>query len=517
VAGGIPLAEDYPFLNKYRISIPLNNSMVLNGLLNELAKLVSRKGSIELMLQNSKLRLIVPIPKGIGKSTLRKFNTAIHRAIAWASSGSVDEAAVVAKSLIDTLCTEYEDKFVEVASENGLWTNKSKIMGPVFWTAMCEDCNFDISTQRQLNMYLKYHFGTRVTVSETIIREQVGNDYIPFTTFEKKIDGKRILYSYRDIDTMLTHAINTALALRDLDDIAHAELALGGDHGKGAFTFLAVLFLRYTNGKKVSIFEMQVGQINSASDSAEILKPLIEKLEESIRRIDPDANGNSKLVVTNTTADDEKKQRSVFFQSNNPLDNNIILDTELRFFLIGDLKFLFTMLGQDGYSGSWCLYCLLKQSNWTAIHGDNKNGKCDCEAAPWTIDNLHGAAMKQMQNEVNNAPYISVGIREPPLWSFIPVHRVLIPMLYLLLGLGNNILDNFWEWVDERVEKLTPEEIEARNMSMLAKITLDDENENLTDATIDLEFLVLERQRLNDELKPRGLARQEKERLTIAK
>jgi hypothetical protein len=125
--------------------------------------------------------------------------------------------------------------------------------------------------------------------------------------------------------------------------------------------------------------------------------------------------------------------------------------------------------------------------------------------------------MKQMQNEVNNAPYISVGIREPPLWSFIPVHRVLIPMLYLLLGLGNNILDNFWEWVDERVEKLTPEEIEARNMSMLAKITLDDENEILTDATIDLEFLVLERQRLNDELKPRGLARQEKERLTIAK
>jgi hypothetical protein len=128
-------------------------------------------------------------------------------------------------------------------------------------------------------------------------------------------------------------------------DISHAKLALGGDHGKGAFTFLAVLFLRYTNGKKVSIFEMQVGQIGSASDSAEIIKPLIEKLEETIRRIDPDASRNSKLVVTNTTADDDNKQRSVFFQSNNPLDNNIILDTELRFFLIGDLKFLFTMLG----------------------------------------------------------------------------------------------------------------------------------------------------------------------------
>jgi hypothetical protein len=103
------------------------------------------------------------------------------------------------------------------------------------------------------------------------------------------------------------------------------------------------------------------------------------------------------------------------------------------------------------------------------------------------------------------------------LWSFILVHRVLFWILHLLIGLGNDILDNFWEWVDERVEKLTPEEIEARNMSMLAEITLDNENEKLTDATIDLEFLVLERQRLNDELKPRGLARQEKEGLSIAK
>jgi hypothetical protein len=44
-----------------------------------------------------------------------------------------------------------------------------------------------------------------------------------------------------------------------LDDISHAELALGGDHEKGVFTFLAVLLLRYTNGKtgkKVSIFEI---------------------------------------------------------------------------------------------------------------------------------------------------------------------------------------------------------------------------------------------------------------------
>ncbi len=73
------------------------------------------------------------------------------------------------------------------------------------------------------------------------------------------------------------------------------------------------------------------------------------------------------------------------------------------------------------------------------------------------------------------------------------------------------------EWIDERVEKLTAEGIEARNMTMLVEITLDDKNNKLNDATIDLEFLVLERQRLNNELKARGLVRQERDQLTIKK
>jgi hypothetical protein len=59
-------------------------------------------------------------------------------------------------------------------------------------------------------------------------------------------------------------------------------------------------------------------------------------------------------------------------------------------------KFLFTMMGRDGYSSSWCIYCILKQSQWTAIHGDNDEGKCNCEANLWTIEKLHGVAMIQM-------------------------------------------------------------------------------------------------------------------------
>jgi hypothetical protein len=95
------LAEDYPFLNKFQIPI-LGNGITLSGLLNEITKLLNRKGSIKLMLPNGEQRLLLPVPKGISRSTLCKFNATIHHAIAWTSGDSRDEP-VVAKSLSNML------------------------------------------------------------------------------------------------------------------------------------------------------------------------------------------------------------------------------------------------------------------------------------------------------------------------------------------------------------------------------------------------------------------------------
>jgi hypothetical protein len=110
--------------------------------------------------------------------------------------------------------------------------------------------------QRKLNTHLSYHYGGRVLyVLEEEIWE-VSNKFILFETFELQIDGKRgLLYAYRNVDTMLNPYLNTASALSDLEDVSHLELALGGSHGKGGFTFLAVVFVRYSNGKKCNIFE----------------------------------------------------------------------------------------------------------------------------------------------------------------------------------------------------------------------------------------------------------------------
>ena len=48
--------------------------------------------------------------------------------------------------------------------------------------------------------------------------------------------------------------------------------------------------------------------------------------------------------------------------------------------------------------------------------------------------------------------------------SFILITRVLLPILHLLLGLRNDIYANFKEFIIDRVEKVSIEEIEVRDM-----------------------------------------------------
>jgi hypothetical protein len=115
---------------------------------------------------------------------------------------------------------------------------------------------------------------------------------------------------------------------------------------------------------------------------------------------------------------DDNDVRSHSFEELNNHASDTVLDTEMRLYLIGNLKFLFTIMGRDGYSGAWCIYCvLLKQSQWTTIHGDNDEGKCICEANLWTIEKLHGVAMIQMQKDALDRTYESSGVREIPYWK----------------------------------------------------------------------------------------------------
>ena len=50
---------------------------------------------------------------------------------------------------------------------------------------------------------------------------------------------------------------------------------------------------------------------------------------------------------------------------------------------------------------------------------------------------LHGVALKQLNNEVDDEKYEIIDIQTFPCLEWLPLDRVLIPILHELLGLGN--------------------------------------------------------------------------------
>ncbi len=50
-----------------------------------------------------------------------------------------------------------------------------------------------------------------------------------------------------------------------------------------------------------------------------------------------------------------------------------------------------------------------------------------------------------------------------PVWDFVQPQNYIFPELHAEIGLVNNVLDNFYTFIDDQVEALTPEELTSRN------------------------------------------------------
>jgi hypothetical protein len=61
-------------------------------------------------------------------------------------------------------------------------------------------------------------------------------------------------------------------------------------------------------------------------------------------------------------------------------------------------------------------------------------------------------------------------------------------------------MSNFWGYVEEEAEPLEPDEIEARNMTLLAEIEYEDGKLEVEECELDLELFVVERLLLNEYL-----------------
>ena len=78
-----------------------------------------------------------------------------------------------------------------------------------------------------------------------------------------------------------------------------------------------------------------------------------------------------------------------------------------------------------------------------------------CGAEEWTIEKLASGFLLGAHPDANTR--IPAGQKESPIWDFIPIACVILPLLHILLGLSNDALAHYWDWLEERVEPLTSE------------------------------------------------------------
>ena len=101
------------------------------------------------------------------------------------------------------------------------------------------------------------------------------------------------------------------------------------------------------------------------------------------------------------------------------------------------------------------MWCNAHPSTW-------QNLDVTSEIVPWTIQRLIEQKNRLVRGEIKEARDAQ-GVVDYPLWDFIEPSHYVFPELHVEIGLVNNMVDSFYDFVEEQVEVAPPEERMARN------------------------------------------------------
>ena len=137
-----------------------------------------------------------------------------------------------------------------------------------------------------------------------------------------------------------------------------------------------------------------------------------------------------------------------------------ICDVSTQVLVVGDLKYYAQLLGRENMSSYWCMWCTLPKPEW-----NNKSTPVS-QAALWTIESLKAHCDKVVVEKLKEPRDIS-GVVMYPVWDFIEPSHYVVPILHIEIGLVNNAIDNFYDWVEDHIEDGTPNEAMCRNKMIL--------------------------------------------------
>lgn len=143
---------------------------------------------------------------------------------------------------------KYNDQFFNHTLTKGYCTRGSNQITSLYWNAMVEAASLRVTQQWIMNKFLTLNFGKRIVESEKKL-DSLNKYYIPYQKHQFDYsDGRRISIFHRSLATLFEFH-KKRFVPKKLAHIKHIEVSLGGDHGKGSHTFLAIVKLHYTIDK----------------------------------------------------------------------------------------------------------------------------------------------------------------------------------------------------------------------------------------------------------------------------
>jgi hypothetical protein len=142
-----------------------------------------------------------------------------------------------------------------------------------------------------------------------------------------------------------------------------------------------------------------------------------------------------KFIVLN------RKNSNVSIHDESPLVINQVYDLNFialpcNVFVTGDLAFFATVLGKENMGGIWCPWCMLSKQKWSLL--SHELGE------EWTIEKLLQIREQVENNTLLPTPTNLKGCTETPLFDAAPISNYIVPVLHLLVGIGNILVDSLY-------------------------------------------------------------------------
>ena len=349
--------------------------------------------------------------------------------------------------LLKYLAKRLPDVYENVSKKVGFRKVGEQKMTAESQAAMIMEGNISLKTLRQFRKYLTvFNGGVSLLESEKRLKDLAKGVVVP--TLESIVhEGKILNFQIHDINRLLCVKLAQFVESSDIsfvNNAKHIDIIFGGDHGQGKFkALIKVLFRLCIDGVKLTkALEYTVAEIECAKDTAVIFdKTIAGPINSALDAISKSGGlcvqkGSPRIVefCAPAAASTMENVEKVI-----PIKHMVVT---------GDLAFYAMILGKSNGAGHWCWLCNLSKSQWQIRRSERTAGEA------WCLDKIKRIARNMESGSTYaNSSDVRRGVKTAPLLDAVEVKFYVIPLLHVLLGVGNDSMRHFFNWIDDRCER----------------------------------------------------------------